>query len=1814
MVRFFRSLRFRLILLVMVALLPAVGVISYEGMRDRRGATAAAEDQLRHLVTMVAREQAQQTLAARHLLMSLAQAPAVRRQDAEACSALFARMISKPSLFINIGAIYPDGNIFASGVPMPGPLNISGWRYFKKAMETRDFAVGDLQFGLIVLKPVLIFSYPVLDTAGEVQTVLYATVSLDWLNHLAAQAQLPAGSVLTIIDEHGAIMARYPKPEKWAGKSLPPGGLIDLIRKHGQGKAEAQGMDGEPRLFAFMPLERDPQLGFVFAGIPTRVVYAAADQALRRNLAVLGGVLLLALALAYGLGYLFIMRRVNPLVQATARLAAGDLSARTGLTGGPEELAQLVQAFDHMAVSLEERDAERQEAEQEIQRNEARLASLLRISQYPAASNQELLNYALDETLTVTGSKIGYLYQYDEATEKLTLISYSQEVMKECSAPPKDLYMLVKTGIWGEAVRQRRPIMVNDFQAAHPLKKGYPQGHAELYNYLTIPVFTDHRIVGVVGIANKASDYDDSDVRQLTLMMESVWQIAERRRMEAALGESEALFQALFEQAAVGAAQMDTASGRFVRINRKFCDIVGYTREEMERLDFQTITHPDDLAADLANMERLKAGEIREFTMEKRYFRQDGALVWVSLTVSPLWAPGAPPDYHIAVVQDITGRKQAEAALQAASRNWQTTFDAIGDALVLLDRESRIVQSNRAFLDFLGKPAAEVTGRHCWEVVHGTQAPIPECPVVRMRQSRRRETLELALGDRWFLVSVDPILDEAGVVAGAVHILADITARKQAEAERDRMFNLSLDMMCIAGFDGFFKQINPAGEKLLGWTDQELLTKPWLDFVYPEDLAATIAAGEQLAAGEAVYAFENRYQCRDGSYRWVSWNSFPLLEEGLIFCVARDVTERKQAEEALRQSEERLRLKLDSILSPDVDIVDQDLSNILDLPAVQSLMEDFTKLTDMVTAILDLQGNVLVATGWQDICTQYHRIHPETARACTESDLFLAQHLKAGEYVAYECKNRLWDVVTPLIMGGKHVGNIYTGQFFYEDEAVDEQIFIDQAAKYGFDQEAYLSALRRAPRLSRERVKTLMDFLTKFSALVSKLSYSNLKLAKAMFDQQQSEAALRESEETLRTLINANPEGLFLMDPEGLVLAANDNLARRLGKSAPELVGSCIYDYIPPDLAASRKALVAQVAASGQPLRFDEQRGELFFDIRIHPILDADGRVRRLAVLGIDITERWQTEAALRESEELYRSLFDNMLNGFAYFKMLLEDNQPQDLIFLSVNSSFESLTGLKDVVGKKVSQVIPDMREADPELFEFFGRVALTGQPERLEIYVTSLEKWFAISAYSPAKEYFVTVFDVITARKQAEAELRESEALYRSLFDNMLNGFAYHKMLFEHDQPQDFIYLEVNSSFEALTGLTNVVGKKASEVIPGLHDSNPELFATYGRVALTGKPERFEAYVGAMQKWFAISAYSPAKEYFVTVFDDITERKQAEAALQQRFHDLAALYAASKAFLGQLGVAETLTAACRLAVEQFGFRLAWVGFTDPGKDYLVRPVAVYGYEEGYLKAIQVTWDDSPTGCGPGGVTIRTRQAMVINDTETDPAFVPWREAALARGYRSVAGLPMFYEQEVVGTLLLYSGDPGYFAPDRIQVFQSLANQAAVAFQKARLYEETQRYAAELEDRVAERTAQLESTNQELDRFAYSVSHDLRAPLRAMQGFSLALLEDYGGVLDPGGQDFARRIVAAAERMDHLIQDLLAYSRISREEMALQPVSLEQTVAEAMAHVEGDIQARQARVRVEPPLPEVQANRAALLQIVANLVSNAIKFTPPRR
>ncbi len=184
-----------------------------------------------------------------------------------------------------------------------------------------------------------------------------------------------------------------------------------------------------------------------------------------------------------------------------------------------------------------------------------------------------------------------------------------------------------------------------------------------------------------------------------------------------------------------------------------------------------------------------------------------------------------------------------------------------------------------------------------------------------------------------------------------------------------------------------------------------------------------------------------------------------------------------------------------------------ELRDIMDTQVIQDIMDEFYRLTGIGVGVVDLSGRVLVATGWQDVCTRFHRIHPETRKNCMESDVELSSGVEPGTFKAYRCKNRMWDMATPIMVGGRHVGNLFLGQFFFEDESPDYDLFRAQARRYGFDEAEYLTALDRVPRWSREKVDAVMSFYARFTHLISSLSYSNLKLVRALKDRERAEEA-----------------------------------------------------------------------------------------------------------------------------------------------------------------------------------------------------------------------------------------------------------------------------------------------------------------------------------------------------------------------------------------------------------------------------------------------------------------------------------------------------------------------------------------------------------------------------------------------------------------------------------------------------------------------------------------------------------------------------------
>jgi PAS domain S-box-containing protein len=333
-----------------------------------------------------------------------------------------------------------------------------------------------------------------------------------------------------------------------------------------------------------------------------------------------------------------------------------------------------------------------------------------------------------------------------------------------------------------------------------------------------------------------------------------------------------------------------------------------------------------------------------------------------------------------------------------------------------------------------------------------------------------------------------------------------------------------------------------------------------------------------------------------------------------------------------------------------------DLVDLLDTKAIQSLMDDFYKLAHIPMSLDDLKGKVLVGIGWQDICTKFHRVNPKSCKHCIESDTELSAGVSHGELKLYKCKNNMWDMVTPVIVGGQHLGNIFSGQFFFEDEPLDYELFRSQAKKYGFNEEEYIAALEKVPRLSREAVNLGMAFLAKFANMLSQISHSNLKLTHSLAERntilntlQESEKRERARSEELEALLYAVPAAVCIAhDPRAFQITGNRLSYEWIripeganeSKSVPEGEKLQTFSIFKDGMEIPPAGMPMQVSAAGIELQDYEfalayPDGETRYLLgNARPLCDEHGKPRGSISAFIDITEHKKAEKALKEANE----------------------------------------------------------------------------------------------------------------------------------------------------------------------------------------------------------------------------------------------------------------------------------------------------------------------------------------------------------------------------------------------------------------------------------------------------------------------------------------------------------------------------------------------------------------------------------------------------
>jgi PAS domain S-box-containing protein len=352
-----------------------------------------------------------------------------------------------------------------------------------------------------------------------------------------------------------------------------------------------------------------------------------------------------------------------------------------------------------------------------------------------------------------------------------------------------------------------------------------------------------------------------------------------------------------------------------------------------------------------------------------------------------------------------------------------------------------------------------------------------------------------------------------------------------------------------------------------------------------------------------------------------------------------DITDLKKAEAALVKSEADVKAKLNNLLAPEGEISGLELADIVDAPAIQAIVDDFYAISGIPMGLISVTGDVIVGAGWQDICTMFHRVNPDTRRFCVESDISLTKGIPEGQFKLYRCKNGMWDVATPVIVGGHHAGNLFSGQFFFDDEPPDRDFFAAQAEKYGFDVDDYLEALDRVPRINREQLNLGLSFYQKLAESISKLSYSNISLARLVVERDALTKEILESEERLNRAEAIANLGSWELDLVNNQLTWSDEVYRIFGLRPHEFEATYeafLESIHPDDRKAVDDAYTASVREKRDTYEIDHRivrkpTGEVrFVKEKCQHFRNEAGNIIRSVGMIQDITERKKTEEFMR--------------------------------------------------------------------------------------------------------------------------------------------------------------------------------------------------------------------------------------------------------------------------------------------------------------------------------------------------------------------------------------------------------------------------------------------------------------------------------------------------------------------------------------------------------------------------------------------------------
>ncbi|MHC1780178.1 MAG: PAS domain S-box protein [Bacteroidales bacterium] len=875
------------------------------------------------------------------------------------------------------------------------------------------------------------------------------------------------------------------------------------------------------------------------------------------------------------------------------------------------------------------------------------------------------------------------------------------------------------------------------------------------------------------------------------------------------------------------------------------------------------------------------------------------------------------------------------------------------------------------------------------------------------------------------------------------------------------------------------------------------------------------------------------------------------------------------------------------------------LIELIDIEKVDNLLEGFNKSTGFVTAILDLNGKVLYKSGWREICTNFHRVNPETSKRCIISDTELAGKMGEGEkFHLYKCLNGLVDVAVPVVINREHIANLFSGQFFLEKP--DYEFFRKQAKQYGFDEKEYLDALAKIPVETEENALIAMEFLQNMTQLLIETAFQEK-------EQAELNKALKESEERFQLLFNKAPLGYQSLDFDGKFLEVNQKWLDTLGYERDEVIGRWFGDFLTPAYRENfRKRFPifkerGSIHSEFEMMHKNDSVLFIAFDGKIGHGLKGEF-VQTHCILQ-DITERKQAEERLRKSEENLAIT----LNSIGDAVISTDVNG----LVVQMNPVAEKLCGWKlaDALDKPLSDVFKIINADSRQFIEDpVARVLEHGETVGLANHTVLISKdgsEYQISdSAAPIKNKMneitgvVLVFSDVTARYESERALKESEERFRALHNASFGGITIHDKgrIIECNQGLSEI---TGYSYEELTGMDGLllIAPESRELVMNNILSGYE--KPYEAHGLRKNGEIFPLRLEARNVPYK------GKNVRTVEFRDITESKHAEQLILKKTEEiefnnqrLESLFKISQYQTNS--IQELLDFALNEAIKLTKSKIGYIYFYNEGdRHFVLNTWSKDVMQECKVMNPQTIYELDKTGCW--GEAVRQRKPIIINDYQADSPHkkgVPDGHVKLVK----FLTIPVFSGDKIVAVAGVANKEIDYDSSDVRQLTLLMDSVWKISERILLIKDLT------IAKEKAEESDRLKSA------FLANMSHEIRTPMNGILGFA-ELLKD-PGLSGEEQMDYISIIEKSGIHMLKIINDIVDISKIEAGLMKLviQEFNLNEQIEYVYNFFKPEAEAKGLKLICINSLSSndaiLKSDREKIYAVLTNLVKNAIKYT----